>query len=62
MIEVLQEKIIVLESEVGTLKAENDKLRTKIIELEDKLGLNSKNSSLPPSQDVYRKKTKKEER
>ena len=59
MIEVLQEKIIVLESEVGTLKAENDKLRTKIIELEDKLGLNSKNSSLPPSQDVYRKKTKK---
>lgn len=62
MIEVLQEKIVVLESEVDTLKAGNDKLRTKIIELEDKLGLNSKNSSLPPSQDVYRKKTKKEER
>ncbi|WP_315850243.1 MULTISPECIES: IS66 family transposase [Wolbachia] len=30
-----------------------------LIELQDKLGLNSKNSSLPPSQDVYRKKTKK---
>lgn len=59
MIEVLQEKIVVLESEVDTLKAENDKLKVKIIELEDKLGLNSKNSSLPPSQDVNRKKTKK---
>jgi transposase len=28
-------------------------------ELEGKLGLNSKNSSLPPSQDIYRKKEKK---
>nr|WP_245800736.1 DUF6444 domain-containing protein [Wolbachia endosymbiont of Wuchereria bancrofti] len=39
---------------------ENDSLKAKVIELEDKLALNSKNSSLPPSQDIYRKKNKKE--
>ncbi|UYC24007.1 MULTISPECIES: DUF6444 domain-containing protein [Wolbachia] len=59
MIEVLQEKIVVLESENANLKAEIENLRKEVIELQDKLGLNSKNSSLPPSQDVYRKKTKK---
>lgn len=42
---VLQEKIVVLESEISTLKTENDILKAKIIELEDKLGLNSQNSS-----------------
>ncbi|WP_341807980.1 DUF6444 domain-containing protein [Wolbachia endosymbiont (group E) of Neria commutata] len=59
MIEVLQEKIVVLESENANLKMEIENLRKGIIELQDKLGLNSKNSSLPPSQDVYCKKTKK---
>lgn len=59
MIEVLQEKIVVLESENANLKAEVENLRKEIIELEDKLGLNSKNSSPPPSQDVNRKKAKR---
>lgn len=59
MIEVLQEEIVVLKSENTNLKAEIETLRKQIIELQDKLGLNSKNLSLPPSQDVYRKKTKK---
>jgi transposase len=63
---VLQEKIVWYESENANLKkgiksliTENDGLKAKIIELEDKLGLNSKNLSLPPSQDVYRKKSKR---
>lgn len=65
MTTVLQEKIVAenanLKEEIKALVTENDSLKAKIIELEDKLGLNSKNSSLPPSQDVYRKKNKKEE-
>ncbi|QCB61630.1 hypothetical protein EJB10_02280 [Wolbachia endosymbiont of Brugia malayi] len=48
-----------LKEEIKALIIENDGLKAKIIELEDKLGLNSKSSSLPPSQDIYRKKTKK---
>lgn len=56
MIEVLQEKIVVLESENADLKAEIENLRKEVIELQDKLGLNSKNLSLPPSQDVKNKK------
>ncbi|MFP3031513.1 MAG: DUF6444 domain-containing protein [Wolbachia sp.] len=56
MIEVLQEKIVVLESENANLKAEIENLRKEVIELQDKLGLNSKNLSLPPSQDVKKQK------
>lgn len=40
MIEVLQEKIVVLESENADLKAEIENLRKEVIELQDKLGLN----------------------
>lgn len=52
--------------EIQTLKVENDALKTEIRELKaeirelkDKLNRNSKNSSLPPSQDPFRKNRKK---
>ncbi|MGL9726099.1 MAG: hypothetical protein ACR5KV_05690 [Wolbachia sp.] len=34
-------------------------MKAKIVELEDKLGLNSQNLSLPSSQGIYCKKIKK---
>lgn len=36
------------------LKNENKKLKQRIIELEDKLGLNSSNSNLPTSKEIYK--------
>ncbi|WP_265022588.1 DUF6444 domain-containing protein [Wolbachia endosymbiont (group B) of Ischnura elegans] len=63
MTTVLQEKVVAekanLKEEIKALIRENDSLKAKIVELEDKLGLNSQNSSLPPSRDIYRKKAKK---
>ncbi|KLT23095.1 transposase [Wolbachia endosymbiont of Armadillidium vulgare str. wVulC] len=63
MITVLQERVVAenvnLKEEIKALIRENDSLKAKIVELEDKLGLNSQNSSLPPSRDIYRKKAKK---
>lgn len=63
MTTVLQKEIVAengnLKEEIKALITENDSLKAKIIELEDKLGLNSQNSSLPPSRDIYRKKGKK---
>ncbi len=55
MTTVLQKKII---AENANLKKSADyrKLKAKIVELEDKLGLNSQNSSLPPSRDVRKQK------
>lgn len=63
MTKVLQEKIVAenanLKEEIKALIRENDSLKAKIVELQDKLGLNSQNSSLPPSRDIYRKKAKR---
>ncbi|WP_341820724.1 DUF6444 domain-containing protein [Wolbachia endosymbiont (group A) of Myopa testacea] len=63
MITVLQERVAVenvnLKEEIKALIRENNSFKAKIVELEDKLGLNSQNSSLPPSRDIYRKKAKK---
>ncbi|GFS30860.1 transposase IS66 family protein [Nephila pilipes] len=63
MTTALQGKIVAenanLKEEIKALSRENDSLKAKIVELEDKLGLNSQNSSLPPSRDIYRKKGKK---
>ncbi|WP_264338564.1 DUF6444 domain-containing protein [Wolbachia endosymbiont (group A) of Cheilosia soror] len=53
MTTVLQKEIVAengnLKEEIKALIKENDSLKAKIIELEDKLGLNSQNSSLLPS-------------
>ncbi|WP_246210153.1 DUF6444 domain-containing protein [Wolbachia endosymbiont of Atemnus politus] len=55
---VQQEKIVAenanLKEEIKALITENDCLKAKIVELEDKLGLNSQNSLLPLSRDIYR--------
>ncbi|GFR17571.1 transposase IS66 family protein [Trichonephila clavata] len=63
MTTALQGKIVAenanLKEEIKALSRENDSLKAKIVELEDKLGLNSQNSSLPPSRDIYRKKGKR---
>ena len=50
MTSVLQKEIVaenaILKEEIKALITENDSLKAKIVELEDKLGLNSQNSSL----------------
>ena len=45
-----------LEKENGQLKAINKKLREEVNLLKERLGLNSTNSSLPPSRDLYKQK------
>ena len=45
-----------LTNRVTELEEENRKLRTENIELKDRLGLNSTNSSLPSSRDLYKMK------
>ena len=45
------------EQKIIALEQENQALRSKIAELERRLGLDSKNSSLPPSSDGLKKKT-----
>ena len=40
------------------LKKENISLKQRIIELEDKLGINSSNSGLPTSREIYCKEKK----
>lgn len=52
---LLKETINVLKKEVEIYKAANEKLTIQINHLQDKLGLNSTNSSLPPSRDLYKK-------
>jgi transposase len=52
----LQERIIQLEQVVIDLEAANKRLVEKNQQLEEKLGLNSTNSSLPPSRDLYKQK------
>lgn len=46
---LLQQANVLLRQEDGQLRRENDTLK-------ERLGLNSKNSSLPPSRDLYRAK------
>ncbi|GFQ89144.1 initiation-control protein YabA [Trichonephila clavata] len=55
----LQQKIEKLEVEVENLKAENKALRIENAELKERLGLNSKNSSLPSSRELYKIKKDK---
>ena len=43
----LEQRIAILEAEIEILRAENKALKIENAELKEKLGLNSKNSSLP---------------
>ncbi len=56
-IESLELSINTALDEIKTLKLENKILKLENIKLQDKLGLNSTNSSLPPSKDLYKSKT-----
>ncbi|MCC5945166.1 MAG: hypothetical protein JJT94_09525 [Bernardetiaceae bacterium] len=49
-------RLSALELENTALKSENDALKLENAELRRRLGLNSKNSSKPPSSDGYKKK------
>ena len=56
----LEARIQQLEEQLSRALQENQQLKLRIEELEEKLNTNSKNSSKPPSQDLYRgKKSKK---
>lgn len=48
-----------LKIEIENLKAENKALRIENAELKEKLGLNSKNSSIPSSKELYKMKKDK---
>jgi transposase len=52
----LKDRIAYLEQENKALKEENVRLRQENDRLKERLGLNSTNSSLPPSRDLYRAK------
>jgi regulator of replication initiation timing len=43
-----------LKSEIKTLNLKNEKLSIENIKLKDRLGLNSKNSSIPSSKELYK--------
>ncbi|WP_265022250.1 DUF6444 domain-containing protein [Wolbachia endosymbiont (group B) of Ischnura elegans] len=57
MTTVLQEKVVAekanLKEEIKALIRENDSLKAKIVELEDKLGLNSQNSHRCHHHEIY---------
>lgn len=62
-IEILNQRIVYLEQEntalreeMKILKEDNTRLRQENNQLKERLGLNSTNSSLPPSRDLYRAK------
>lgn len=55
-IEVLKKRIVYLKKENKALKEENTHLRQENDRLKERLRLNSTNSSLPPSRDLYRAK------
>jgi transposase len=55
VVEDLQARVAVLESENQSLRTENETLRSKVKDLEGKLAKNSHNSSKPPSTDGYQK-------
>ena len=48
----LETRVAELEAENATLKAENAVLKERLSQIEEMLGLNSKNSSKPPSSDI----------
>ena len=54
----LENENAVLRQSLRTLQEENDRLRQENDRLKERLGLNSKNSSLPPSRDLYQLKRK----
>lgn len=54
-LEVQVARIPLLEQENAALRAENAVLKKRVAELEERLGLTSKNSSKPPSTDVSKK-------
>lgn len=58
----LKSKVTALAFEIKDLKASNTKLTTENNKLKDRLGLNSKNSSIPTSKELYKIKqeTKKQ--
>jgi len=56
---ILEDRIQQLEERLAQALQENQQLKLRIEELEEKLKTNSKNSSKPPSQDPYRKKSKR---
>lgn len=55
----VEEIIRKLESEIEILKSENQALRIENAELKEKLGLNSRNSSIPSSKELYKIKKEK---
>ena len=55
----LEARIQQLEEQLARALQENQQLKLRIEELEEKLNTNSKNSSKPPSQDPYRGKRSK---
>ena len=55
----LEQRIAILEAEIEILRAENKALKIENAEAKEKLGLNSKNSSLPSSRDLYKLKKEK---
>jgi transposase len=48
-----------LKIEIENLKAENKALKIENAQLKERLGLNSKNSSLPSSKELYKKEQAK---
>ncbi|GFY65289.1 transposase IS66 family protein [Trichonephila inaurata madagascariensis] len=58
-IEKLEAKIERLERENESLKAENKALKIENAELRERLGLSSKNSSIPSSKELYKIKKNK---
>jgi transposase len=55
-VDALKVRIASLEQENTLLRQENAQLRCENESLKERLGLNSQNSSLPPSRDLYRAK------
>lgn len=55
-VETLKARVEYLEQENALLQGANVLLRQENETLKERLGLNSKNSSLPPSRDLYRAK------
>lgn len=58
-IEKLEAKVEKLEARIEELEAENKALRIENAELKERLGLNSKNSSIPSSKELYKIKEDK---
>lgn len=56
----LREEVAVLQRELSAFKGQIETMARTIAELEKKLGRNSKNSSMPPSSDIFTKPAKEE--